>query len=49
MNRCECGHSDTFHENDTGPCEECDCSSFERDLDWDPTPEPEGFDGYNEQ
>jgi hypothetical protein len=42
--RCECGHTDTFHDGPVGPCEQCNCKSFNRDPDWEPA-DPEGWEG----
>ena len=42
--RCECGHTDTFHEDSTGSCEECECRHFDCDPDWEPA-DPEGWEG----
>jgi hypothetical protein len=45
--RCECGHSDMFHEPKgiVLVCEECDeCSGFKLDPNWEP-PSPPGWEG----
>jgi hypothetical protein len=39
--RCKCGHAAIFHD---GPCEECDCTQFEADPNWEP-PDPPGWEG----